>query len=458
MTNKKAIFLNAAAGCISLLGACASSPQRQAELQIQDHFDIPAQWHNKDQPTENIQGQLLTLFQDPQLKSIVERAIQNNLDIKLAEKQFEEAKLHADISSSSLFPSISAQLATNRSKDSTGNISRSYNTSLDVAWEVDLWGKIRDRQTSSKSTAIASAYELERIKYSISAQTMQAWFHLISANELLKTEQDRLSNLTLIEESIKQRYLAGLGALNDLDSAKRNASQAHSSVLLNQDATLRAQRQIKILLGEYPHALPIDLPSLPRLIAHLPSGVPANIIANRPDLQAAWHHLNAADANTQASYKSMFPSINLTQSLGKQSQDFSRLMDSPSIWGLANTLSMPLFNAGSLRKNYQASQIKTEQAQINYLSTVLKAYQEVENALALESNLAEREKALDQAYFYAQRSYKHAKEQYLSGSSTILDLLNTQLAVYDAKNELTTIRNERLQNRITLGLALGYGI
>lgn len=460
-------------GILSACSALKTQTWQVPHTDIQDVLPSPKQWINQvdanstalesANKVDAVSIDLLQLFNDEYLSRLVEDALENNIDLKIVAAQVDEANYNARASHANNKPTLQGSLGAGRGNNSGfGTTSNSFQLSLDAAWEVDLWGKLKQERYAQETAFQAQVEDYQRARDSIAAQTMQSWFNVITSLRILDNQKERLESFKLTEEIVKERYLSGLGTLNDLDAAQRNAAQTRASLTQAKESTLAAKRGLQVLLGQYPSAIidsalstPYQLPQLDNTPA---PGIPAELLTRRPDLKAAWQRTLSAGARYDVSQRELYPSFSLTASGGERSSELENLFDNPSIWNLASNLTAPLFNAGALKNRAQASLSRAEQAYLQYLNVALNAFLEVENALSQEQSLAEQERALSDALDFAQRTYENAQADYNNGVINILNLLNTQIAVFDVKSQLINIRNQRLNNRVTLGLALGKGM
>lgn len=445
--------------------SCALSPHDQANTSIDERIAIPERWQQRHwqhqgftspavlQP-EPIRRSLLTLFAVPSLEKVVKQALAYNIDIATAALRMEEAGLTVKSTQAEQLPRVNGTLGRTRSRSADSV----YNAGLDVSWELDLWGRLRQQTRAQKAVAQARRDDYQQTRDSIAAQTMQLWFNIVVAQQQLQLQQARVASLEATQASIQQRYLSGLKTITDLDSARTRLAQSRAARFQTQSNVESLKRRLQILLGEYPDAAMMVGHTLPSNLPALDAGVPAEVLSRRPDLRAAWQAVLEADANTRVSYSAMFPRISLTGSLGHQSQDFSQLMSSSSSWNIATNLAAPLFNAGRLRNQYQTTQKRAVRAYLNYQKVSLSAFLEVENALFQEGSLQQQEIALQQAFEHAKYAYQGAEQDYRDGVIDVLGLLSAQQSMFDIESSLIALRNARIQNRITLGLALGVGV
>ncbi len=443
---------------ITFLSSCAALPDSVAERSAVSVLSVPQGFQFAQSENSHIIAGLMELFDDQVLSTLVGRSLDHNLDIQLAAKQLEEAGFNADAELGKLLPKVTGNIATNRAQGAEGKPGGTYSPSLDVSWEVDIWGKVRDQRGVSDVTALAQVENYRAARDSIAAQVMQGWFDVVTTKRLLDLEKSRLSNLRKSAENSRRNYRSGLGELNDLAAVERDIAQTQVTVTSSIDNHNTAVRSLQVLTGQYPSGYLTSDYKMPALLSPPTAGVPAALLTQRPDLRRAWQDVIAADKSVQVAHKEMFPSLNLTGSFGTQSSDFSELLSAPTIWSLASQLSVPLFNAGQLKNNMNAAQSRAEQAWVRYLQTALLAFQEVEQALDRETLFADQEKQQANAVNYAEKTADIFEDRYRNGFVSILEYLNAQNTVFDSKAQLLDIRNQRLKNRVALALALGKGV
>lgn len=470
MTSRRCPVL--ASGTLALaLSACVSLPESVlgrsvgADLAIPVRFAAPsAAAVPADGPEGGSEGGsgitsgLLSLFDAPALKTLVTRAQARNPDLRLAAARLEEAGFTADASHGRRLPVLTAGFAGSRGRDGNRRTAGDYSPSLDVSWEVDLWGRLRDEHGALEAGAAAQAETVRAAQDSIAARVMQTWFDALTAQKQLHLERARTANLTKIAASNRLNYQAGLAVLEDLTAVERDIETSRAVEADRLAARNRQVRTLQVLLGDYPAgglALSADLPEM---LPAPPAGLPAAVMSARPDLRAAWQRVVSADSGVKAAHKARLPRLTLTGTLGRQNADFSKLLSGATIWSLAAGLSAPLFDSGRLENEMKAAQSRAEQAWIAYLGTALTAFQEVERALDNETLLAERETRQQAAVRHAVDTADLFESRYRNGLVSILDLLTAQNAVFDLKNGLLTVRNERAKNRVALALALGLGV
>ena len=441
----------------AVLPGCFSVPS-DTDRSVLSTLSVPEQFAAPQVTDSRIVEGLLDVFHDDTLRRLVDQALSNNIDAQLAARQFEEAGFEARAEVGNVVPKLTGTLSDSRSREAQGTTTSRHVASLDVSWEIDLWGKLRDQRASRDATARASLEHYQAVRDSIAAQVMQAWFDLVTADKLVKVERLRLDNLRKIVANQRRTYEAGLGSLEDVAAVERDIAQTRATVAEYIGSRNDAARTLRVLMGAYPGTdVGLDY-ELPALIAPPRAGIPASLLGERPDLRSAWQDVIAADKSVRVAQKEMLPALQLTGTLGKETATFAKLAGGASVWALASNLAVPVLNAGQLRNRADAAQNRAEQAWLRYLRHALDAFREVEQALDEEALLAERELRQHEAVSHAQGTARIFAERYKNGLVSILEALRAQNTVFDMRVRLLAIRNLRLKNRVSLALALGQGV
>lgn len=443
------IILVSLAGCT----AFTQPPVRDANAALSP----PAQFTGRQSAALTSDADLLTLFDDPVLTAVTQRALENNLDIRAASLRMEQAGFTVGLAKAGQVPKLDGALRGSRA-GADGGVVGAGSASLDASWELDIWGKLRDGTGAARADAEAAAEQFRFARVSIASQTMQGWFEYCRATQAVELERQRLDGLKQREDLVRRNYRAGVGNLDDLAAIRRDVALSNEVLIANKSTQSNAARLLQILLGAYPDGTLTQRPRLPALKAAPKAGIPANVLAERPDLRAAWQRVVAADRRISVAQKNLLPSFSLTGSFGSQSADFSRLLNGATIWSLAGNLTAPVFDGGRRQTEVLASRNRADQAWVAYLQAALQAFSEVEHALEQETQLRRREAELRKAVKHAQTTSDLFETRYQAGLANILDVLNAENAVFDIREQLLTVRKARLNNRVALALSLGKGV
>lgn len=422
----------------------------------------PQAWLSAEPDTESISDGLLALFDDPVLTRLVDEALAHNLDLLILLKRIREAELQVVIVGGEQAPTIGVAGEGARQKARSGegsSTSSRFNLSLDVSWEIDLWGRLSALERASKAEWRAIREEYAALRDSVAAEVMQTWFSIIASQKRVQLAEEEYQNLLNTEALITERFQNGLGNFADVDAARTDSARTRAVLIRLRETRREAARTLSILLGRYPQpeiTAPSDYPSLEKRV---PSGLPADILMTRPDLRAAGQRILKASADKQAAQTALLPSIRLTGSYGKQSDELSELLNgSSTVWNLAGGLLQPLFQGRRLQSAFKQAATREERAVLEFSQAALNAFGEVERALSKEFSLYEEEAALFTAEEASWRAEQKAYEDYQQGLIDILLYLQTQRIRFTIKERLISVQRERRANRVTLALALGKGI
>lgn len=440
-----------------ILTACATSPDRSASPAI----ETPGAWTTQTDtaaPTAWLKD-----LNAPGLEALVLEALKNNPSLAATAARFDQSLAEARISGADLMPSADLGLSGSRQKistfgpSSTGGVRfENYDLGLNLSWELDLWGRLRDRSSAALARVEASRADLDAATLSLAAQTTKAWLNRIEAQQQLALAERTAQAYRDNQEALESRFKRGLTEGFDLRRIRTQAASAEADAATRRRALDRAIRNLEIVLGRYPAGrLATDTP-LPDLPPAIPAGLPADLLQRRPDLIAAERQLAAADRELSASKKDLLPQISLTASGGTSSQEFENLLDGDfSVWTLAGNLAQPIFQGGRIIANIDRSAALRDQAAANYRDTALRAFLEVETTLAAEQFLRNEQAKLALAADEARATEALAWERYRNGTGDFLSALDSQRTADAARSRLLGVANLLLQNRIDLYLALG---
>ena len=415
-----------------------------------------------------------TAFEDPVLDKAVEQALASNLDIAEAVARLEQVKAQARLSRSALFPSVNA--AATASESSTpltgsafsgfggGALTRieneTYAPSLEAAYELDLFGVNRNDAAAARRDAIASEYDLQSMRLAVAAQTISTYFEIVNARHQIALNQqiaDVLSDRAVRTEEEFQRGIADSFELYQIRQQLR-ATQAALPQL--ESAAADAENRLAVLLGSFPGDQDtwLDQPLTPRLVFEpVPSGLPAALLDQRPDVAANWARLEAARLRIGARRAERFPQINLSAAVGGQGDSISAGFDFAENWtrSLAASIVAPIFDAGRITANIKAARAQYDQAAASYAATVLQSFQEAESAFVDYEKQRERYSLISSQLEEAELSLDLQSRRYaagIGGYTTYLDALTT---VYQVRSDLASAALSTAMARLTVHRALG---
>ncbi len=402
----------------------------------------------------------LKSFDDPQLEALVGEAVAANFDFRAEAARLESARQQVVIARADRLPALDASLDGSRreSEDAAGNRTTidAWDASLGGRWEADLWGRLSRRQQAAELALAAQEARLQAVERNVAGITAGQYFDAIEARELLAVAQRRLDNALASRDIVASGYRLGLNDALDLYLARNQVERERANLAQQQQQVLEKTADLQLSLARYPDGTLVIDRQLPVLPDPIPAGLPSDLLTRRPDIREAWLGLLAADAELAAAHKARFPSLSLVGSAGVASDEFASLVDDgASAWSIAFGLTQPLFQAGRLAALEQQALARVRIAEQGYLDLVYRAFADVENAISRAASLDERYDALLDAERNAKAALDLALEQYQRGLVSYTIVLESQRQAFDAEATVVQLRNQRLQNRIALYLALG---
>lgn len=394
---------------------------------------------------------------DPGLTQTVNEALANNRDLKVAAARFREAGQASIISRSRSLPSVGLSGSGAVSDASESSSRESFGLNLAAAWEPDLWGRLRDLNRASDAAERAALEDFRGARLSLAANTAKSWCNLISASQEVALAEVTLESFEKNLRIIERNYIGtGEGAL-DIQFGRTNVSAARRALEQRKQDRENAGRALEILLGRYPSGTARAGMELPQLRGGVPAGIPADMLDRRPDLAAARARLFASARRADAARKALLPSFSIT---GAGATSTTRLADLLDAQGLVTTIagrfSQVISEGGAVAAEARAA-VDRNDAELNaYAQSALTAFREVESTLSADRSLAAQETFLGSELEQAALAERQAERDYSEGvNANILSVLEAQRRANNARASMIRLRNQRLQNRIDLHLALG---
>jgi NodT family efflux transporter outer membrane factor (OMF) lipoprotein len=456
---------------VGFLGFGCASVSAPVEIEA----PVPAEWSRAQPEGVGIEAVTPTwwrTFGDQELDRLIEVALASNRDLRSSAARLDKALAQARIAGAARKPEARLSADGSRrkqnfiglpipgAKDSVlSNTSTTLGASLNVSWEADLWGRVRDGRLAAHARADAAAYELEAARLSITGQTAKAWFALLEAKAQVALAKETLDNRTSVRTRIEKRYRQGLRTALDLRLAMANEANAEARLAVQERLRDAVKRQLEVLLARDAEAIKIlddctnDLPNLPAEVA---PGLPGEVLSQRPDLRASEGRLAAAGLDVAVARKLLYPRLTLTASGGRTSQELDDLLDNNfSVWSLAAGLLQPLFQGGRLRAGVILSEAEQRNILAQHENAVIRAVTDVEAQLANDGYLGDQQRAIKRAKEAASAAEVLAHDRYFSGLSDFLSVLAAQSQATTAASQLLEINRLRLEQRVDLYLALG---
>jgi multidrug efflux system outer membrane protein len=449
---------------LAMLGGCAVGPNyKQPAVQTPEEFRFAGS------QSTNSFGDLpwWQVFKDPILQGLIGTAITNNYDLKQAVARVEEARNQAAVANSAFFPQIGYGGDVGRGRNAlyntyaplNGATESSAQLTLNAAWEIDLWGRIRRSSEAARAQYLATDEARRGVMITLVSQVAAAYFQLLQLDQQLAIQRDATNAYASSYRIFNDRLFNGVASKLETDRAA--AALANAAALIPQLETQVAttEDQLNLLLGRNPGPIVRNsLTNQPQLTPEIPAGLPSELLRRRPDVLAAEQSLIAANANIGVNAANFFPQIGLTTFLGRASPELSSFTGGAgNLWDLGGTLSGPVFQGGALRAQYRASKAKFEESKAAYQQTVLTAFQEVSDALITRQKLAEEYAFDGQAAVALAESVDLATQRYLNGKSSYYEVLEAQQQLYPTQQQQIQTQVGELLAVVQLYQALGGG-
>ena len=448
------VFPVVTASIIMVLNGCMSvGPDYE-----QPQSEMPDAWHQavqKDLSTGTPDLQTWwTVFGDETLNALITRASTNNLNLQTAVARIEQAAALRGVSASQYFPDIvagagaSAVQTTKAQGDRQGDL---YQASLTMAWELDLWGRVRRSVESADASLQASVENYRDIMVVLYADIAANYINVRTLQERIEFAKNNLD---------AQMETMGLVPALDVSQAALNWSRTESVIPPLKQALIEAINRLSVLTGNMPYALEKELQAakpIPASSGDVVIGLPAELLRQRPDIRRAERELASQNALIGATQAELYPTLTLPGTLSVESGN-SDLFNSDNVgYSFGPQLRWNIFNGRRIRSQVDAERAATKAALLTYEQTILLALEEVEDAMAAFANEKDRIESLESAEASAKKSVDLVTELYRSGLTDFQNVLNMEQALFSQQDQLATSRGLISANLVAIYKALGGG-
>ncbi|MDR1461812.1 MAG: AdeC/AdeK/OprM family multidrug efflux complex outer membrane factor [Azoarcus sp.] len=432
---------------------------------------IPSSWTTA--PAAETQGAPVAdlpwrdYFADTRLREIIELALTNNRDLRVAALNIERAQAMYRIQRADLLPALdfagrqnAQRIPGDLSQTRDAMISRQYSATVGASWELDFFGRIRSLRDQALENYLATEEARRGAQIALVAAIANAWLALGADHELLELARRTYATQQKSVELIRRSFDAGAASALDLAQARTAMERARADTARYTAQFARDQNALALLTGaSVPENLQATaLADAVATVAELPAGIPSEVLIRRPDVLQAEHALRAANADIGAARAAFFPRISLTGGAGSGSLTLDGLFDAGSgTWTFTPQITVPIFHAGALKSNLDRAEIERNIQVAQYEKAVQSAFREVADALADRATIAEQLDARRELVKAANESYRLSEARYRSGLDSHLVLLDAQRSQYAAEQELIATRLVEASNRIALYKVLGGG-
>ncbi|WP_151981520.1 multidrug efflux RND transporter AdeIJK outer membrane channel subunit AdeK [Acinetobacter guerrae] len=427
--------------------------------------DIPESYSYGASGTSIAEQGYQDFFSDPRLLQVIELALDNNRDLRTATLNIQRAQQQYQITENNQLPTIGASGSAIRQVTPSRDPNNPYSTfqvGLGVtSYELDFWGRVRSLKDAALDNYLATQSARDATQISLVSQVAQAWLSYSFASANLKLADQTLKAQLDSYNLNKKRFDVGIDSEVPLRQAQISVETARNDVANYKTQIAQAQNLLNLLVGQ-PVAQNL-LPNQPvKSVTRqnvFATGLPSDLLNNRPDVKSAEYQLSAAGANIGAAKAALFPTISLTGSAGYASAELSDLFKSGSgAWSIGPSISLPIFDWGTRRANIKISETDQKIALSGYEKSIQSAFREVNDALATRANIGDRISAQRRLVEATNTTYNLSNARFRAGIDNYLTVLDAQRSSYSAEQGLLLLEQANLNNQIELYKTLGGGL
>jgi NodT family efflux transporter outer membrane factor (OMF) lipoprotein len=444
-----------AAIAAAVTGCALAPPPTTDEMQKQalPHTTVPAAWKAGGGVAAPVTDRWLVSFNDPALAALVDEALAYNADLQVAAARVEQAAGYVKVAGGALLPSVGVAAMGGGKSGGSGGLDGIW---LNASLELDVWGRLRYGRAATKEQSAAVAADYAYARQSLSAMAAKSWFLAIEAGLQRAIAQDALRSSEALLRIAQERLRIGNGNEQAVAEARANVGNYRDRLQQIELARGQALRALELLLGRYPAAEITVAERLTPMPPPVPVGMPSQLLERRPDVIAAERRVAAAFDRVGEARAAQLPRISLTAGGSSVSSDLLVLQDTSNpIWSIGANLIAPLYQGGALRAQVEIRSAEQKQAVAEYARTGQRAFGEVENALAAETTLRERDAILEATVRDSERALELVQTQYRVGSVDLRAVEQSQIALYSARISRLRVQTEQLAQRVNLHLSLG---
>lgn len=403
------------------------------------------------------------VYTDPVLQQLIREALENNYDLLTAAARVEQARAQVGVTRSEIFPQIGYQGSAQRAKVFTGLSDNnptlnSFLGAFSVAWEIDVWGRIRRASEASLADLMATEDVRRAVVQTLVTDVAGAYYQLLELDLELEIARRMTDSFRQTLQLFERQYTGGVG--NKLETSRAAAALAQTAAAIPslENRIVAQENLLSILLGRYPGPISRGRALVEQELPQAPPGLPSALLERRPDISRAEQNIVAANALVGVSVANFFPQIGLTALYGGQSSTLEDIVKGPGVvWAIAGQLAGPIFQGGALIETYNAQKALWEQAKLQWVQSILVAFGEVSNTLTAQEKLAQVRHEQTIGVEALREAVRLATLRYTGGLANYYEVLEAQQQLFPAENELAqTIFNQLLAS-VQLYKALGGG-
>jgi multidrug efflux system outer membrane protein len=443
--------------CLVLAGCASRAPIAEAPPAV----DLPAGWtaagaSNAAWPDQDWWRR----FGSDELTRLVDEGQSSNLELAGALARLRQAEAGARIAGVALLPNASFYTGTGRSAPLNNGSGSSYvDSSLQVSYEVDFWGKNKASVASAQASLDANRFDRQTVALTVTSGIVSTYLQVLSLHDRLAVARGHVVRAERVLALVEAQKHAGAASTLDLARQRSAVAQQKAGIPDLQQQAREAQSALAILLGQAPQTFSIAEAGLDTVtLPEVSPGLPSELLARRPDIGRAEANLAAANADVAVARANLLPNIHLTGALGMQSSALVSLLNAPNmVASVAASLTAPIFDGGRLKQERERAIARKQELVEAYRATVMAALSEVDTALGQIRSLDDQRRLKMTELEQARQAYDLAEIRYKFGAEEFTTVLDTQRALADVQNDMGMLKLRRLQATVSLYKALGGG-
>jgi multidrug efflux system outer membrane protein len=462
-------FLLVLSAALFMLPGCAVGPNYQ-----RPKVNVPTEYRGPEPSGQ--QASIADLpwwevFNDTRLTNLVQTALANNYDLRIAVTRIEQSRQLAAQARAQYLPFVNYSVDSAYGKNefgenafggvlpNGGKVQGSIVATVSVAWEADVWGRLRRTNEAARAQYLATEEARRGVMLSLVSDVAQAYFELLELDLELEIARQTADSFTQTLNLFTRRLEEGIASKLDTSRAAAALATAAASIPELERQIAIKENQISVLLGNNPNPITHTAKLLDQAVPpDIPAGLPSTLLERRPDILTAEQQLRFANAQVGIATANFFPRIGLTALFGRASSPLSSLSSGQStVWSVAGNLAGPIYQGGALKAQKRQSLAFWEQTKLQYEQTAQIAFQDVSNALISRQKYEAIRKGQEQAVQAYQNSVKVSLQRYTAGKASYFEVLDAQLQLYPAENALAFTELNRRTVIVQLYKALGGG-
>ncbi len=399
-----------------------------------------------------------TKFNAPELPALMEVAMRENLDLKVAAGRILEAEANNTIAFSALLPSVNGSAsATKRGNNTTD--ADTFGAGLSGSYVLDFFGQNRARVEASLQNLRSARYAETTVRLTVQSSVASTYFTILALRERIAITRQNLDLSRRLLAISQAKFAAGVSSNLDVMQETATVAQQQSTLPLLIEQEREARYTLAILLGMPPEGIEIRAQNLDGLATPtVQPGIPSDLLLRRPDIAQAEANLYASHANVDAARAAFFPQIGISAGVSWSSAVIGTIFDPASLaWNIGASLAQTIFDGGTINARSQAAQAVQQEQIATYRSTVFKAFQNVEASVGTADAVTQQLGFITEQERASVEAQRISELQYREGTIDITTLLNTQQSMFGAQNSLVQTKLSKLQSSVNLFISLGGG-